>query len=86
ELGVLPANDKTCFLVSFDEFNGWSHFEFETPTYYSTTDNWLRNMVVYGDNGTYDPNNGSYRILGFVRNDNDIQIQSVQPIVTLYDA
>ncbi len=43
-------------------------------------------MVVYGDNGTYDPNNGSYRILGFVRNDNDIQIQSVQPIVTLYDA
>ena len=43
-------------------------------------------MTVYNDNGTYNPDDGSYRILGFVRNDNDVRVRYVRPIATLYNA
>jgi hypothetical protein len=86
ELSVLPPGEKTCFMIGLSEFEGWSYYEFETPTYYSANDNQLQNLTVYNDNGTYDPDDGSYRILGFVRNDNNIRIEYVQPIATLYDA
>ena len=85
-LGVLPPGDKTCFGLSLSEWEGWSYYEFETPTYYSTSDYQLQNMTVYNDNGAYNPDDGSYRILGFVRNDNDVRVRYVQPVVTLYDA
>jgi len=86
ELGVLPPGDKTCFSIGLSEWEGWSYYEFETPTYYSTSNYRLQNMTVHDDYGTYNPDNGSYRILGFVRNDNDFRVTSVQPIATLYDA
>lgn len=82
---ALGAGDKTCFRAEFSEFDGWSYYEFETPTYDSTADP-LQNMTVYGDNGTYDPGDGSYRILGFVRNDNEVTVTDVNLIGTLYDA
>jgi len=84
-LSVLPPGDKTCFTIGLDEPDGWSYYEFETPTYYSTSDARLQNMTIYNDSGTYNPDGGSYRILGFVRNDNDVRVRSIQPIVTLYD-
>jgi hypothetical protein len=87
ELDVLSPGEKTCFSLSFrDDWSGWSYYEFETPTYYSTSNERLENMAVHGDHGTYDPGDDSYSILGFIRNDNDFQVESVQPIVTLYDA
>lgn len=82
---ALGAGDKTCFRAEFGEFDGWSYYEFETPTYSSTGDP-LQNMTVYGDNGTYDSGDGSYRILGFVRNDNEVTVTDVDLIGTLYDA
>jgi hypothetical protein len=82
---ALGAGDKTCFQAEFSEFDGWSYYEFEAPTYSSTGDA-LENMTVYGDNGTYDPGDGSYRILGFVRNDNEVTVTDVDLIGTLYDA
>jgi hypothetical protein len=85
-LSVLPPGDKTCFRLGFGEWDVWSYYEFEMPTYYSTSDGHLQNMTVHDDNGTYNPDDGSYRILGFVRNDNDFQVTSVQSIFTLYDA
>ncbi|NIW97217.1 MAG: hypothetical protein GWN13_03025, partial [Phycisphaerae bacterium] len=81
---ALGPGDKTCFQAEFSEFDGWSYYEFETPTYTSIGDP-LQNMTVYGDNGTYDPGDGSYRILGFIRNDNDSQVTDVDLIATLYD-
>jgi hypothetical protein len=84
-LDVLPPGDKTCFEVGLSEFDGWSYYEFETPTYYSTSNDQLQNITVYNDNGTYNPDNGSYGILGFARNDNDVQVRYVQLIVTLYN-
>ena len=81
---ALSAGDKSCFLVSFEETADWSYYEFEAPTYYSTGSP-LQNVTVYGDNGTYDPNDGSYRIVGFVRNDNATTVDSVRIIATLYN-
>jgi hypothetical protein len=82
---VLPG-DKACFELSFSDWDGWSYYEFETPTYDSTTNRQLENMTVYGDRGTYDPGDGSYSVLGFVRNDNDSRVESVRIITTLYTA
>jgi hypothetical protein len=82
---ALGAGDKTCFQAEFGEFDGWSYYEFETPTYAFTGDP-LQNMTVYGDNGTYDSGDGSYRILGFVRNDNEVTVTDVDLTGTLYDA
>jgi len=84
-LSVLPPGDKTCFTIGLDEPDGWSYYAFETPTYYSTSDDRLQNMTIYNDSGTYNPDGGSYRILGFVRNDNNARVRSIQPIVTLYN-
>jgi len=85
ELNVLPPNDRTCFAAAlYDDVTGWSHYEFETPTYSSTSNEWLQNMTVYGDSGTRIDD--SYRIVGFIRNDNDFQVKYVQPIATLYNA
>jgi hypothetical protein len=85
-LGVLSPGEKTCFALGFGEWGGWSYYEFETPTYSRTSNSRLQSMTVHGDHGTYDPGDGSYSILGFVRNDNDFRVESVQPIGTLYDA
>lgn len=85
-LNVLRPGDKTCFSLWFSGWAGWSYYGFETPTYSSITDNYLQNMTVHGDSGTYNPDDHSYRILGFVRNDNNFRVGYVQPIVTLYDA
>jgi hypothetical protein len=82
---VLPG-DKTCFSLSFSDWAGWSYYQFETPTYYSTSNQRLENMTVYGDYGTYSPSDGSYSILGFVRNDNDFRVKSVGVTTTLYNA
>lgn len=86
ELSVLPPGDKTCFQFWFDVWDGWSHYEFEMPTYYSISSDQLQNMTVHGDNGTYDSGYGWYRVLGFIRNDNETQVEFVKPIVTLYNA
>ncbi|NVM24000.1 MAG: hypothetical protein HWN68_19750, partial [Desulfobacterales bacterium] len=86
ELNVLPPGDKTCFNIYLSECEEWAYYEFETPTYDSTSNNQLQNMTVHDDYGTYNPDNGSYRILGFVRNDNSVRVEHVQPIATLYNA
>lgn len=82
---ILPG-DKTCFSLSFSDWAGWSYYQFETPTYNSTSNEHLENMTVYDDYGTYSPSDGSYSILGFVRNDNDFRVESVGVTATPYNA
>jgi hypothetical protein len=83
-LSILEPGDKTCFDISFYEFDGWSYYIFEVPTYWETTsDTLLRNMIVHSDSGNY--NSGDYNVRGFVRNDNAFIVDSFEAIVTLYN-
>ena len=61
-LDVLRPGDKTCFSLWFSEWDGWSYYEFETPTYSSITGDYLQNMTVHGDSGTYNPDDHSYTL------------------------
>ena len=80
---ALAAGEKTCFTAYFDQTTGWAYYQFEVPTY-SNLDSPLRNMAVYGDSGTYMPEEKDCRVLGFVRNGNQKQVSNVSVVITLY--
>jgi hypothetical protein len=85
-LDNLAAGEKTCFDLIFSEPPAdWSYYEFEPPTY-SVDGEPLLNMNVFDDSGRYDPTDGSYEIIGQVRNDNSFRVEYVAPIGTLYNA
>jgi hypothetical protein len=83
-LWVLPPGEKTCFTLYFDEYDNWAYYEFEPPNFDSDPWSPLENMVIT-EYSTYYPDENRFRILGFVRNDNDYLVKYVQPIATLYD-
>lgn len=83
-LDIFAPGDETCFYADFWNIDGWSYYEFEKVQYWKTTNEPLRNMTIYGDYGevVYP---GGYRILGFVRNDNNFVVHSVATIATLFN-
>jgi hypothetical protein len=84
-LDNLPAGDRTCFEFALPEPAGWAYYEFETPTY-TTNNNPLPNLTILNDNGSYNPTDGGYKILGFVRNDYVSRVENVFTVGTLYNA
>lgn len=85
-LDDLPAGHKTCFDVLFlDPPSGWSYYEFETPTYWTSGEP-LPNLTVLNDSGSYDPTDGDYKIVGQVRNDHGSRVEYVSPVGTLYNS
>ena len=81
----LSPGEKTCFSARFGTFDGWSYIKFESPTSILSTVSPLKNMAIFGDNGIYNPDTGSYKILGFVRNDNSTSVADVDVIATGYN-
>jgi len=85
-LDDLPAGHKTCFKIIFsDPPSNWSYYEFEAPTYH-TDGKPLPNLIIFNDSGFYDPSDGSYRIVGLVRNDHGRRVEYVSPVGTLYNS
>lgn len=81
----LPAWQKTCFDIIFiDPPSNWLYYEFEVS--YWTGGNPLPNLTVLNDSGSYDPQNGYYRIIGQVRNDHGARVEYVKPVGTLYNS
>lgn len=84
-LDHLPPNTRTCFHLLLQQPAGWASYQFEAPTY-STTTQGLPNLVVLGDSGSYQPSLKSYKIIGQVQNNEAVQVRFVQPIGTLYNS
>jgi hypothetical protein len=83
-LDNLPAGDKTCFDISLPEPSNWSYYEFEVPTY-STNGEPLPNFTVLNDSGSYEATDGSYKVIGQVRNDHGLRVENADTVITLYD-
>ncbi len=84
KLDNLPIGDKTCFEISLPEPSGWSYYEFEVPTYWTTGEP-LPNMTLLNVLGQIEPTFHWYEILGQVRNDHGVKVTYVQPVGTLYN-
>ncbi len=81
----LPTGQKSCFHLSVsDPPADWAYFQFESPTYNSITDTWP-NLTLYNHYGTHLPD-GSYKILGFIRNDGSSLVEDVTIEGALYNA
>lgn len=83
-LDNLPAGDRTCFHLLVEEPAGWSHYEFEAPTYWTDGEP-LPNLTIFNDSGAFDPTFGWYEIIGQVRNDHGTRVEYVSPVGTLYN-
>lgn len=84
-LANLHPYEKTCFEVSeTDPPDVWTHYAFE-PVGYHTGGTPRPNLVVSTHSGGRSGTD-SYQILGFVRNDGAVQVQSASALATLYDS
>ena len=81
----LPADDKTCFIVSLRKPDDWDHYIF-APLSYATNGEPLANLPITDLSGTYNSDLHSYHILGNVTNSAGTAVQKVRPIGTLYNA
>lgn len=82
-LNYIRPGEKTCFQVFLLEPANWTRYEFERPSFYSS--NSPRPMLtIFNDSGTV---TGSldYHILGQVRNDDTVRVNSVKVVGTLYN-
>jgi len=84
-LDNLPAYQKTCFHLLLSRPAGWSHYQFESPSYW-TDGTTLPNLTVLNDDGSYDPTFDWYDLAGEVRNDSGRRVEYVSPVGTLYNA
>ncbi len=82
-LNNIPPGDTACFNISLQEPNNWANYKL-SGTYYPNGSPPL-NLSPLNDVGQLEPD-GDYRIQGLVRNDEAVEVDSVQPIFTLYDA
>jgi hypothetical protein len=83
-LSRLQPGDHTCFNMLVAEPADWSYYEFQTPTY-STTSLPIPVLTIYNENA-YVNQYGWYEIIGFVRNDDTLQITNTEIIATVYSA
>lgn len=84
-LNNLSPGEKTCFKIWFSqEPGGWSYYRFEVPSYW-TKGNLPPNLALLTSSGSYNTD-GSYTILGQVRNDQGTTVEYVSVIGTLYNA
>ncbi|MBN2390064.1 MAG: PKD domain-containing protein, partial [Anaerolineae bacterium] len=82
----LPAGKKSCFRLSiYNPPADWSYFRFESPTYYTSANEPWPNLTLYNHYGTLLPDN-SYKILGFVRNDDNSRLEGIGIEGALYNA
>jgi hypothetical protein len=81
----LPAGERACFRLSMPAPNGWTHYEFEAPTY-RTDGVPLPNLSILNDSGSYNPTFGWYEIIGQIRNDQATRVEYVSPIAAVYNA
>lgn len=82
----LPAGKKSCFRLSiYNPPADWAYFRFESLTYYSSANEPWPNLTLYNHYGTLLPD-GSYKILGFVRNDESYRLEGVEIEGALYNA
>jgi len=82
----LPAGKKSCFHLSvYDPPADWAYFQFEPPDYEPLTNMAWSNLAIYSDHGAHQPD-GSYKILGFVRNDEGSRVEGVRIEGALYNA
>lgn len=82
----LPAGKKSCFRLSiYNPPADWAYFRFESPTYYSSANEPWPNLTLYNHHGTLLPD-GSYKILGYVRNDESHRLEGVEIEGALYNA
>lgn len=84
-LDNLPAGDKTCFHILVEAPAGWSHYEFEAPSYWTDGEP-LPNLTIFNDSGSYDSTFGWYEIIGQVRNDLGSRVEYVSPVGTIYNS
>jgi len=84
DLEDVPAWDRTCFEIVFPTPPGnWAYYQFERT--YWTDGQPLPDLTVLGDSGSYNPSNGDYTILGYVRNDSGTRVNYVIPVGTIYN-
>jgi hypothetical protein len=80
----LPAWEKGCFSISMQVPANWNYYQFEEPTY--SISNTSTNLTIFDVSGLYNQENGSYQIIGQVRNDGNQYPTSVGVSGTLYNA
>lgn len=83
-LNDLPAGEKTCFNLSLDAPPVWSKYQFE-PVTYQTNGEPLPDLSLLGVFGSYSSQYKYYRITGSVRNDENVRVNQVKPVGTLYN-
>ena len=84
-LNTLAAGDKSCFSINEFQPPAYTDFQFDSITHFSSGPP-TPNLVIFGDSGTYNPTTGSYKVVGFIRNDNPTGVNLAMAVVTLYDA
>lgn len=83
KLDNLPPGEKMCFHIWLDE-SDWVRYEFELVSYSEGGEFWP-NRQVLNDSGMYDSGDGSYEILGMVKNNESSEARYVEVAGTLYD-
>jgi hypothetical protein len=83
-LSRLQPGDHTCFNMLVAEPADWSYYEFQTPAY-TVTSSSIPALTIYNENA-YVNQYGWYEIIGFVRNDDTVQITNTEIIATVYSA
>lgn len=82
-LNYIAAGEKSCFIAVLQQPANWSYYEFEPPRA-SVTNAYLPALTVFNDSGTV-TGASSYKIIGQVRNDDSMRVNSVKVVGTLYN-
>ncbi len=85
QLDDLAPGDKACFDVLVLPVPTYASYEFERPTYWTTTADAL-NLTLVDPSASYNASSGDYRIIGLVRNDGAVRVNYVDVVGTLYNA
>lgn len=78
----LQPGERACFNMLVSEPADWSYYEFQTPSY-SVTSSQRPTLSIFNENA-YTTQFGWYEIIGFVQNDDTVQVTSTEIIATVY--
>jgi hypothetical protein len=82
-LDHIAPGDKTCFRATLDTPAGWKSYQFEAVNFYRSS----RPPLTLGlEQVSARFQNGTYQILGFVRNTQAAPVKYVQVTVTMYNS
>lgn len=83
-LDNLHPYEKTCFSIILDNPSAWTHYTFESPTYWNDGTARPNLTITTHSGGVYQTS--YYRVIGQIRNDEPSEVTFVSAVATLYNS